>query len=254
MLNHIMWLALVSEVIEFSGFQWKAFENFDSISGNYFTSEGIRRDGDALLISCKTTKNDTGFVLYSSGIVSNRTFLYGIFTFEVEGDVEDLVYACFAPFLYDFSGGHFEVDIEYCRWGKPSNPPGNFGIIRLFGKWYKPDSVLKVNERFNFRLQRREKVTKHIICWSPDSVVFESFAVARNRKKSERLLHRWKVTDKKFIPNVPLNAEIYLWWHSNPNCTLKHDFRIISFEYKSLDASFYKNLLPGSPQVPKEGK
>jgi len=245
-MNFLSILILFS-TFEFSGFRWRTFENFDPRSKNQFTSKMLEKRGDVLIFRALAKPSDTGFVFLSSGIVSERAFSYGTFIFTVEGDLSNLKDACFAPFLYDFDAGVYEVDIEFSKWGNPLYPSGNYGIIRQFGRWYKPDSVKKTVHKFPLKLKQKS-VTKHYLYWYPDSVVFASFEV---KKGEERLIERWIVSDKTFVPNKPMYVEIYLWWPRNPKKLNKHEIKVLKFEYLPFKESIDKGFLPGSPEVPK---
>lgn len=250
-MNILACFILVTKTFTFCGVSWKTFDNFDPRSGNLFSSEMVKEASGGVSLICKAEKKDSMLTLYSAGIISQRTFYYGTFVFDVEGGLTDLVHSCFAPFLYDYSSGEYEVDIEFSRWGNPSNFPGNYGIIRQYGKWNKPDSVIRNVQKFNFSLRGRRKLTRHLIRWYPDSLVFESYSISRKRL---RPLYRWKVTEKQLIPSKPLNVEVYLWWPSKPDRASTCEVKLVRFEYIKPDSSFYKNFLPSASQIPEIGK
>ncbi|MDI6851414.1 MAG: hypothetical protein QMD82_05715, partial [bacterium] len=133
MVLFLVLFVLNSYNFELWGYRWKTFENSDARSKNRFTSQMLEKKGDILIFRASVESTDTGLVYLSSGIISEKPFFYGTFVFTVEGDLSDLKDACFAPFLYDFQAGTFEVDIEFSKWGNPFYPSGNYGIIRQFG-------------------------------------------------------------------------------------------------------------------------
>ncbi len=227
MVSLLLLIFLFSEV-EFSGYKWRIFENYDPGSKNQFTSGMISLEDGKLVLRCQAVRDKDSMTLYSSGLISKNSFKYGTFIFDVEGKLSELKYACFAPFLYDFATGSIEVDIEYSRWGNPLNPVGNFGVIRVYGVWSKPDSKRVIQEKFDIKPLSRKAVTRHKIKWFPDSLILESYLVKKGR---EHLLRRWKVTDKRFIPDKPMFAEIYLWWPKNPGRNLEHKIKVLRFQY-----------------------
>lgn len=247
MVLFLVLFVLNSYNFELWGYRWKTFENSDARSKNRFTSQMLEKKGDILIFRASVESTDTGLVYLSSGIISEKPFFYGTFVFTVEGDLSDLKDACFAPFLYDFQAGTFEVDIEFSKWGNPFYPSGNYGIIRQFGNWQKPDSVKRVVERFPIKL-RKKSITKHYIYWSPDSLVFKSCEVMVDKEKP---IKKWVVTDKIFIPNRPIYAEIYLWWPKRPKNLVQHEIKVIDFKYIPLKGASDKGLFPGPSKIPQ---
>jgi len=228
MMALILTLSFIGKTLTFCGYNFDVFNNYDKLSGNYFSQNMVSLKNGVLELSCEAFKTDSGLVLYSAGVVSEKAFGYGTFVFIVKGPIHSLLYACFAPFLYDFSSGEYELDIEFSRWGNPVGHNGQFVATRLYGKWNAPDSVKRGFERFWFGLKGKNPLTKHIIHLLPDSVVFESFSLVGRRGK---LIKRHVVKDKNLIPDKPINAEIYLWWPKNPGKPLKHTIRVLYFQY-----------------------
>ncbi|MEO0272409.1 MAG: hypothetical protein ABIM31_05120 [candidate division WOR-3 bacterium] len=222
---------IFTKTLNFASYNWKTFDNFDERSQNYFVKGLVQVSGDKLLLTCESLELDGKLILRSSGVISEKKFLYGTFIFEVEGDLNSLLHACFAPFLYDFDEGKFEVDIEFSRWGNPSSPAGNYGVIRQFGSWKNPDSVKRKTKKFGLPASRRPVISRHYLKWFPDSIVFESYYL---QKGKERLIEKWKVSDKMFVPDKPMNVEIYLWWPENPKFKMVHEVKVLKFIYMPL--------------------
>lgn len=251
-MSFLFYFCLVfTKILSFSSFDWRTFDNFDERSQNYFTGDLVKVCGDTLFLTCEAVEFDGKLILRSSGIISEKKFFYGTFVFEVEGNLNSLSHACFAPFLYDFDDGKFEVDIEFCRWGSPSNPAGNYGVIRQYGDWKSPDSVKRKIKRFNLPASRKSVLSRHYVKWFPDSLVFETYYLQMGK---EKLLERWKVSDKTFIPDKPMNVEIYLWWPVPPKIQKIHEVKILKFIYVPWKNSLNKDFSPCAPEIPKVGK
>jgi hypothetical protein len=251
MMGLILNLVILSKILDFSGFKWRTFDNYDDISKNYFSGELVILRGDTLVLKCHAEPKDTTFILRSAGVISLNTYSYGTFIFDVKGDLSNLISACFAPFLYDFSRGEFEVDIEFSRWGNPGNPVGNYGVIRQFGKWKSPDSVKRAGEKFNLPSLKSSEITRHYIRWYPDSLIFETYLI---KKGAEKLIKRWSLKEKSLIPNKPVNVEIYLWWPAKPRREKMHEIKVLRFSYIPYNSLIHKDSLPGAPKVPEVGK
>ncbi len=189
--------------IEFSGRKWGIFTNYDKMSESQFTKDGVFVDSLGYLhLRAWRVKTDSGYRYFASGVISTDKHLYGVYKFETYGNLSSFFNTCFAPFLYDWDKGVYEIDIEYSRWSKKSNNPGNYNIHYMpSGKHYK--------KHFDFYLPDSMVDAFHYIYLFPDSVVFKTTVI---ENKKEKTCGYWVVKDKRFIPHRPVYIEIYLWW------------------------------------------
>ncbi len=189
--------------IEFSGRKWGVFTNYDKLSESQFTKDSIFVDSLGYLhLKAWRVKTDSGYKYFASGIVSTDKHLFGIYKFETYGRLDRFFNTCFAPFLFDWDRGVYELDIEYSRWSREKNNPGNYNLHYMpKGKHYK--------KHFDFKLPKKPVDAFHYIYVYPDSLVFKTTVLKHGKEKTYGY---WVVKDKKFIPRRPVYMEIYLWW------------------------------------------
>jgi len=209
----------------FSGEWWHIFSNYDSLSNNFFDKRMAYVDSSGYLHLLAIRERSTqGTRFYSAGIKSSRKKSFGIYRIEVIGRINNLLNTCFAPFLYDWDMGIYEIDIEFSKWGNPLHLGGNYSVHSWRPKHIRKGITFKP---FNDYKIQDPVVSIHYIYLYPDSIKFKSsipvYVLPESLQKTiknqqEIIISKWKITDKNFIPqHRGLYPEVYLWWPVKKN-------------------------------------
>ncbi len=100
--------------------------------------------------------------------------------------------------------GTHEIDIEFARWGKASNPMGNFTV------WPVEKGQRHVTKSFPFTLTRDEMT--HRFTWMSNQVAFQALRGCRDDDQQE--LFQWVYRPQepaRFISQQPMPVHINLW-------------------------------------------
>lgn len=100
--------------------------------------------------------------------------------------------------------GTNEIDIEFARWGKATNPPGNFTV------WPAVKTAHSATRAFDFKLDGT--YTTERFDWAPNSVGF--LMLGGHRDDAANPIAQWKYTPSApatAIPQQPLPVLLNFW-------------------------------------------
>ena len=111
---------------------------------------------------------------------------FGRYEFQVDGPIgrlDDNVVLGFFSYPTSDVGpdGTNEIDIEFARWGKASNPIGNYTV------WPAEAGLKQQSKAFSFTLETDP--TTHRFVWSSESVLFQSLRGGKSSASAE--FGRW---------------------------------------------------------------
>lgn len=236
----------------FSGHHWdiKEYESYPAGPGNNFFSA---RASDVFVDS-------SGFMhmrlaehngkWYSTEVISEEEMGYGIYTFVIEGDLEQLPEnSVIGLFTWDdssyFSQCNSEIDVEIARWGDPTLPdPLLYSVQPVWSAGHFPERSHMVNTLPG----KLNGITAHRIIWT-DSLItwmsWERFADSPNmlgswtfdlnnppRRKDEN----GQVSDYIIIPAPGPDTHTHFnFWMLNggpPSDGQEHEIIIRNFSYE----------------------
>lgn len=134
----------------------------------------------------------------------------GRYTFVVQGPIdrfdENLVLGLFNyPTREVGPDATHEIDIEFARWGRPTNPIGNYTV------WPVEKGTRPASKTYEFRLTG--SVSTHEFDWRPDRVVYRSWQGALPFSADQEIA-RWEFAPpdpRKRIANQPMPVHLNLW-------------------------------------------
>lgn len=123
--------------LSFSGYSWEVRNQGSSGPGpNYWSnsSSNVWVDGEGHL-HLKIRKDAATGIWYCSEVISNQSFGYGTYLWEIEGAVDKLDKNIVLGLFNYKSGddGHHEVDIEFARWGNAAWHNYNYTVYPASG-------------------------------------------------------------------------------------------------------------------------
>jgi hypothetical protein len=143
---------------------------------------------------------------------------YGDYIFTTQGALNLLDKQCILGlFIWQYStcwdpgsswwNPYNEIDIEYSRWGNPSNQLGQY-VAQPWdwaGNIYRYDAAFGANE-----------ISSHAFRWLPDRVEFRAFRGGPNDEAPETMISSWTYTG----PHIPRpeqpRVHINLWYFGSP--------------------------------------
>lgn len=154
-----------------------------------------------------------GETWYGSEVILAESLGYGRYTFTIEGAVGELPESVvLGLFTWDNDAcevPHREIDIEFSRWGVPTDPNAQYVV--------QPHDT--AGNRFRWSMPADVTLSTHIFHWTPDSISFLSVKGGDLGAPVDSVLQRWRYTG----PHVPTpgseNARINLWLFSEPPAT-----------------------------------
>lgn len=236
----------------FAGRKWtvKEYEAYTWGPGdNYFSArpEDVFVDENGFLHLRLAEHNGKWF---STEVISEDTMGYGVYTFVVEGDLEQLpANTVLGLFTWDnntlVSAGNSELDVEVARWGDASLTDYlQFSVQPVWFGGYYPERTLRVPTAPG----ALNGVTAHRIFWSDTLIVWHSW---KGRADGPDLLGTWSfnlnnparvkiengITSDPIVIPAPGNtthARINFWMLNGgpPSDGQEHEIVIRNFSYE----------------------
>jgi hypothetical protein len=140
-------------------------------------------------------------IWYSTEVVLEEAIGYGDYIFTTRGSLNQLdAQAVLGLFLWQYGAcwepdnvwwnPYNEIDIEFSRWGNPSNEIGQF----VAQPWDWAGNI----DRFDAEFAENE-LSSHAFKWLPDRIEFRSWRGEAQDESPENLIHEWIYTG----PHIP---------------------------------------------------
>jgi hypothetical protein len=216
---------LVADEIDFSGITWdiKRGNAIGPGPNNWSdSSESVFVDPQGQL---HLKVRQIGNEWHSAEVISQQSFGYGTYTFQVATDVEqyanNVVLGMFT-YLDDLN----EVDIELAQFGNPNAPFGNFVV--------QPAATSgNVN---TFDLNLTSNLSTHRYTWLPDSILFESWQGHGASPSPTTLIHDFSYTGNDIPTASTEKLHLNLWQFQGqaPANGLEHEVIITSANFSAI--------------------
>jgi Glycosyl hydrolases family 16 len=211
-MKYATWLVLVTgfalfmnetnygKTIEFSGLTWKIRgDGQGSPARNFWRQDNVWVDEKGQL-HLKIRK--VGDVWTCAELQTAESFLYGKFSFEIIGRIDELdkniVLGLFKYPQENARDGFDEIDIEFSKWGKTNNNIGNFTV------YANNKSFVEKTHNFSFNLGGSS--TTHAFTRTPKDVYFQSFHGFNTQNK----IYEWSYSSDN-ISKIPMPIYLNFW-------------------------------------------
>ena len=177
------------------------------------------------------TIRNVGGTWYSTEVVLEEALGYGDYVLTTVGRLDlldpDAVLgiflweyrACYDP-AYNWWNPYNEIDIEYSRWGNPSNDLGQF----VAQPYDFPGNLTRYPAAF-----AEGEVTSHAMRWLPDRVEYRAWRGGADDEATSPLIHSWTYTG----PHVPRperpRLHLNLWQLDTPATNQEVVFQEFTF-------------------------
>ncbi|MVT07800.1 glycoside hydrolase family 16 protein [Chitinophaga tropicalis] len=161
-------VSAAAATVNFSGYTWQIRQQGLSAPGpNYWSSNNVWVDSNGWL-HLKISRDAATGLWYCAEVISNQTFGYGTYLWEVEGAVDKLDRNIVLGLFNYKSGdnGHHEIDIEFARWGNDAWHNYNYTVYPATGS----GSVSQTNE-----LKLNGTYTTHTFTRNSTSVSYKGY-------------------------------------------------------------------------------
>lgn len=194
--------------LDFAGSTWSVRSGHGGPGPNAWEAQNVWLDGQTnlhLKIACRDGQ-------WSCAEVTMRDRLgFGRYEFQTVGRLDRLddnvVLGLFNYPTRDVGpDATHEIDIEFARWGRATNPMGNFTV------WPVERARKQVSHSFPFVLPGEASV--HRFVWRRDGIEFQSLAGPPGKRNEDRLLAAWDYRPsepERFISQQPMPVHLNLW-------------------------------------------
>ena len=142
---------------------------------------------------------------YCAEVVSERTFGYGTYRFYLASRVDQIDQnAVLGLFTWDNEPVDYnnrEIDIEFSRWGSPTNDNVQFVVQ----PYYHSDNI------YRFTIQLNGDYSTHSFDWRSDRISFQSAHDHYADPPDTHIIETWNYTGQDIPPPGNENARINLW-------------------------------------------
>jgi hypothetical protein len=182
--------------ISFSGYEWSVRSSRVPAGpdGNYFSdaSDNVTVDSQGRLHLRLTNRNGRW---YGAEIVAIGALGYGTYRFYVETSLADLdANAVLGLFTYseDAAYSHREIDIEFSKWGRSSDPNNAQFVVQPFSD---PQNIVR------FQLPAPLARSVHSFDWQRSRILFESVqGLNPTISAASPLIQRWNYARAETVP------------------------------------------------------
>ena len=217
--------------VSFAGYQWRIKQGYYSPGDNYWSPANVRVDENGWLHLKISWRNGRW---YCAEIASVEDFGYGEYRFRLIGRPDLLDPQVVAGlFLYpapeEEPRENQEIDIEFARWGIPTQMAGNYTVTPF---------------SYDFSLTLQGEYSLHSFSWIPSQVEFASYHGHDGAKPANRMAH-WVYRQKQGqpVPAPPLKVHLNFWLYRGEGLETQMDQELIirDFWYKPWTGSERKN-------------
>jgi hypothetical protein len=189
-----------------SGWYGPGPNNFSHLPENVWVDDLQR-----LHVTIKQNNN----VWYSTEVTLEDALGYGDYIFTSLGSLNQLnERTVLGLFLWQYNNGvdswwnpYNEIDIEYSRWGNPTNAIGQY----VAQPWDWAGNIFRYDASFSV-----DQLSSHAFNWLPDRVEFRSWLGGPDDETAENLISSWTYLG----PHIPRpeqpRVHINLWYASSP--------------------------------------
>jgi hypothetical protein len=201
-------LPIASEELKFAGYTWSVRSGRGGPGPNAWDTRNVWLDGQTNLhmkIACRdgqwscaevTMKGRLGFGRYEFRTVGrldrlDDNVVLGLFNYPTRDVGPDATH---------------EIDIEFARWGRATNPIGNFTV------WPAEPGLKQVSHPFPVHLAG--DTATHRFAWKPREIDFQSFDGDVEAQDASRLIAEWNYRPsepERFISQHPMPVHLNLW-------------------------------------------
>ena len=218
-IDDIQWVDFPSgRTIQFSEHLWRVKgsgwygpgpNNFSHLPENVWVDAEQR-----LHVTIKQSNN----VWYSTEVTLADTLGYGDYIFTTFGSLNQLEdRTVLGLFLWQYNNGvdswwnpYNEIDIEYSRWGNPTNAIGQY----VAQPWDWAGNIFRYDALFG-----PDQLSSHAFNWLPDRVEFRSWFGGPDDETPENMINTWTY----FGPHIPRpeqpRVHMNLWYFGSPPVT-----------------------------------
>ena len=209
------------KIVAFSGYTWEVKEGYYHPGKNRWSKENVWVDEEGRLHLLLTYQ---GHGWYCAEVRSTQLFDYGHYRFQVISSLDKFdPQVVLGLFLYDETTQD-EIDIEFSRWGQPSQPNGIYSIYGTKGKIQ--------SHFFQFTLPDGEYST-HQIHWLPQNILFSSQYGHRTNEEWTFSSWQYNRSEGGQFPQKPMRLHMNLWLYKGkpPQNKQVTEVMIQSFSY-----------------------
>ncbi len=185
--------------IQFAGITWNVRNGSGGPGPNIWSdsADNVWVDSEGLL-HLKIRK--VGNTWYCSEIIAQQSFGYGEYRFYVASNVENYDPEIVAG-LFTYETDLREIDIEFSKWGNPSNVAG----------WYTVQPVVAGNQH-SFAVNLIGDYSTHRFIWNSNNIYFQSYhGHYPNLPSPDNLISEWTYTGKNIPPVGNERLHINFW-------------------------------------------
>lgn len=161
-----------------------------------------------------------------AGVTSTKNFGHGIYQWKVQGPISTLDKNVVTG-LFHYSGpdGFNEMDIEFARWGKDTNPNVNYSVYPATG------SAIAAQHFTSTWAQADGTASTHRYTWTSTSVIFKSMNGYYDDDTNMFVNHTF-TPPATSIPTISMPVKMNLWCFHGLAPTNGQSVEIVIHEFK----------------------
>jgi hypothetical protein len=201
--------------IQFSGITWNVRNGSGGPGPNLWSDSPNNVWVDAKgQLHLKIRK--AGSTYYCSEIYAQQSFGHGEYRFYLSSNVENYDPEIVVG-LFTYETDTREIDIEFSRWGNPSNMDG----------WFTVQPVVAGNQQ-NFAMNAASDSSTHKFTWGSSNILFQSYkGHSATLPAAENLIKEWNYTGNYIPPVGNERLHINFWLFGGHSPVNQHDAEIV---------------------------
>lgn len=206
MLTMVLARPVPAAEIKFGGYTWTVRSGEGGPGPNRWSERNVWLDAAGNL-HLKLARDGTNWSC--AEVTMTQRLGFGRYQFQTLGRVdqldENVVLGLFNYPTGDVGpDGSHEIDIEYARWGRAANPPGNFTV------WPVAVQLRQTTKGFPFTL--RGEASTHRFLWRPESIRFQCLDGHHDDDAGELAAWNYQPPDPdRRIARKPMPVHLNLW-------------------------------------------
>jgi hypothetical protein len=198
-----------ANTITWAGLEWVVKELPSGGPGpNSWSGDNVLVDADTGKLHLWITFNETTKKWDCAELRTLDTLGFGTYQFQVESGLDFDANVVLGMFFYGSADGVNEIDIEFSKWGDPSNRnnadynvyPSHPGIANTVKHWH-------------FAVPMAGTFTTQRMAWQPKSLSFWDIGGHYPLNETRNVIHHWDFSPENHtaIPQEPLSLHVNLW-------------------------------------------